>query len=160
MQRSRPRRTFSAFAVAAPAARIVLVGMGQPTLELPVATIQQRELLVTGTFRYANTYPAAIALAASGVVDLDGLVTAKFGLEQVAEALTIAKTDPSHPQAGGLPGAWTGYSRRPSLRHPEPQHTGAHRRRWWLVAGLVDHEVRRPLQVGPQLGPLVLGQVQ
>ena len=85
----------SAFAVAAPAARIVLVGMGQPTLELPVATIQQRELLVTGTFRYANTYPAAIALAASGVVDLDGLVTAKFGLEQVAEALTVAKTDPN-----------------------------------------------------------------
>ena len=67
---------------------------GQPTLELPVATIQQRELLVTGTFRYANTYPAAIALAASGAVDLDGLVTAKFGLEQVAEALTVAKTDP------------------------------------------------------------------
>ena len=51
--------------------------------------------MVTGTFRYANTYPAAIALAASGVVDLDGLVTGKFGLEQVAEALTIAKTDPT-----------------------------------------------------------------
>ena len=64
-----------AFAVAAPAARIVLVGMGKPDLELPVATIQHRELVVTGTFRYANCYPAAIALAASGAVDLDGLVT-------------------------------------------------------------------------------------
>ena len=47
-----------------------------------------------GTFRYANCYPAAIALAASGAVDLDGLVTAKFGLEQVAEALSASKTDP------------------------------------------------------------------
>ena len=37
-----------AFAVAAPAARIVLVGMGAPTMELPVALIQIKELLVTG----------------------------------------------------------------------------------------------------------------
>ncbi len=84
----------AAFAAAAPAARIVLVGMGASTMELPVATIQMRELVVTGTFRYANVYPAAIALAASGVIDLDGLVTAKFGLEQVAEALSASKTDP------------------------------------------------------------------
>ncbi len=84
----------AAFAVAAPAARIVLVGLGAPAMELPVATIQIRELTVTGTFRYANAYPAAIALAASGAVDLDSLVTGKFGLEQVAEALTVSKTDP------------------------------------------------------------------
>ena len=84
----------AAFAVAAPAARIVLVGMGAPAMELPVATIQIRELTVTGTFRYANVYPAAIALATSGAVDLDSLVTARFGLEQVAEALTVTKTDP------------------------------------------------------------------
>jgi L-iditol 2-dehydrogenase len=84
----------AAFAVAAPAARIVLVGLGAPTIELPVATIQVRELTVTGTFRYANVYPAAIALAASGAVDLDGLVTARFGLEQVSEALSVSKADP------------------------------------------------------------------
>jgi L-iditol 2-dehydrogenase len=84
----------AAFAVCAPAARIVLVGMGSPTMELPVAVIQTKELVVTGTFRYAGVYPAAIALAASGVIDLDGLVTARFGLEQVAEALTASKTDP------------------------------------------------------------------
>lgn len=83
------------FAVAAPAARIVMVGMGSATMELPVALIQVKELTVTGTFRYANCYPAAIALAASGAVDLDGLVTSKFGLEQVAEALSAAKTDPN-----------------------------------------------------------------
>ena len=84
-----------AFAVAAPAARIILVGMGSASMELPVQLIQVKELMVTGTFRYANTYPAAIALAASGVVDLDSLVTAKFGLEQVTEALSAAKVDPN-----------------------------------------------------------------
>jgi L-iditol 2-dehydrogenase len=83
-----------AFTVAAPAARIVLVGMGAADMELPVAQIQIRELEVTGTFRYANTYPAAIALAASGVVDLDGLVTGRFGLDEVADALQASKTDP------------------------------------------------------------------
>jgi L-iditol 2-dehydrogenase len=82
-----------AFAVAAPAARIVLVGMGAADLELPVAMIQVKELQVTGTFRYANAYPAAIALAASGVVDLDGLVTGAFTLAEAADALQAAKTD-------------------------------------------------------------------
>jgi L-iditol 2-dehydrogenase len=84
-----------AFTVAAPAARIVLVGLGAPTMELPVAVIQIKELQVTGTFRYANCYPAAIALAASGAVDLDGLVTSRFGLAEVADALQIAKVDPN-----------------------------------------------------------------
>jgi L-iditol 2-dehydrogenase len=83
------------FEVAGPAARIVLVGMGASQLELPVATIQVRELTVTGTFRYANCYPAAISLAATGAVDLDGLVTAKFGLAEVADALQVAKHDPA-----------------------------------------------------------------
>lgn len=83
-----------AFAAAAPAARVVLVGMGSATMELPVALIQVKELVVTGTFRYANTYPAAIALAASGVVDLDGLVTGAYGLAAAAEALQASKTDP------------------------------------------------------------------
>jgi L-iditol 2-dehydrogenase len=83
------------FAVAAPAARIVLVGMGAPELELPVAEIQIRELVVTGTFRYANCYPAAIALAAAGAVDLDGLVTGRFGLAEVADALQAARRDPT-----------------------------------------------------------------
>ncbi len=38
----------AAFTVAAPAARIVLVGLGTPAIELPVATIQIKELTVTG----------------------------------------------------------------------------------------------------------------
>ncbi|MCW2802305.1 MAG: L-iditol 2-dehydrogenase [Propionibacteriaceae bacterium] len=84
----------AAFAAAAPAARVVLVGMGTPQMELPVAMIQIKELTVTGTFRYANCYPAAISLAASGVVDLDGLVTGQYELSEAAEALQAAKKNP------------------------------------------------------------------
>ena len=44
------------------AGRAVLVGMGGDELPLPLATVQNREIEVTGTFRYANTWPTAIAL--------------------------------------------------------------------------------------------------
>jgi len=94
----------AAFGVAAPAARIVMIGMGAPEMQLPVATIQIKELEVTGVFRYANCYPAAIALAASGAVDLDGLVTGKFGLEQVEDALTASQTNPDSLKPVVYPG--------------------------------------------------------
>ena len=70
-----------------PAGRIVLVGSGAETMELPTQLIQNRELVLTGVFRYANTWPTAIALVESGRVDLDAMVTARFPLEKAAEAL-------------------------------------------------------------------------
>ncbi len=70
------------------AGRVVLVGMSpKPNQVLPTATIASRELIVTGVFRYANTWPTAIALASSGRVNLDALVTGRFGLDRVVEAL-------------------------------------------------------------------------
>lgn len=71
-----------------PAGRVVLVGMGGADITLPLGLIQSRELTVTGTFRYANAYPNAIALAAAGLVDLDGMVTNRVGLDDVPAALT------------------------------------------------------------------------
>jgi L-iditol 2-dehydrogenase len=76
------------------AGRIVLVGMGGDEIPLPLAHVQTRELEVTGTFRYANTWPDAIALAASGRVDLDALVTSHYGLADVEQALTVGTRDP------------------------------------------------------------------
>lgn len=78
-----------------PAGAAVLVGMGADELTLPFAVFQSRELTVTGTFRYANTWPTAIALAASGQVALDRLVTSHHDLDDVPGALT----------AGTKPGA-------------------------------------------------------
>jgi L-iditol 2-dehydrogenase len=68
--------------------------MGTDELALPVSWIQEYELTVTGTFRYAHTWPGAIALAASGRVDLDRLVTGHYGLDQVRDALTATRSDP------------------------------------------------------------------
>lgn len=76
-------------------ARAVVVGMSPETRVLvPLSLVQNREIELTGTFRYANTYPTAIALASSGAVRLDEMVSAHFGLGQVADALQASRRDP------------------------------------------------------------------
>jgi L-iditol 2-dehydrogenase len=78
-----------------PAGTAVLVGMGaNPTQPLPVARVQARELTVTGTFRYAGTYPAAIALAASGRIPLDQIVGARLPIDDSEQALLMGHTNP------------------------------------------------------------------
>ncbi len=89
-----PGATADAILAVAPAGRVVLVGMGGDEAALPVSRIQEREITLTGTFRYAHTWPGAIALAASGRVQLDRLVTGHYGLDRVAEALSVGRTDP------------------------------------------------------------------
>lgn len=79
----------------APAGIAVLVGMGADEIALPIPLIQNRELVVTGIFRYANTWPTAIELVRTGRVDLDSLVTGSYGLEQVAEALLASTSSTS-----------------------------------------------------------------
>jgi L-iditol 2-dehydrogenase len=87
------------------AGRAVLVGMGGDELPLPLSVVQERELEVTGTFRYAGTWPTAIALVAAGRVDLDRLVTGTYALAEAEDALTAARRDPQsvkvvvHPQS-------------------------------------------------------------
>ena len=85
----------AAIDLVAPAGRVVLVGMGGAEYPMPMSTVQERELVVTGTFRYAHTWPTAIALASSGAVDLEPLVTSHHGIEQVQDALSIARRDPT-----------------------------------------------------------------
>ena len=70
-----------------PGGTAVLVGMGADEMTLPVAALQSREIVLTGTFRYANTWPSAVRLAASGAVDLDRLVTGHVDLDHVGDAL-------------------------------------------------------------------------
>ena len=75
--------------------RVILVGMGADTVALPVPLIQNREIWITGTFRYANTYPIALDLIASGAVRVDPVVTHRFPLVEAEQALLIARTDPT-----------------------------------------------------------------
>lgn len=77
------------------AGRAVLFGMGGDEVPLPLSVVQERELVVTGTFRYANTWPTAIALVASGRIDLDALVTGHYGLADAEASLTAGRRDPA-----------------------------------------------------------------
>ena len=60
-----------------------------------VRTCRTGRSTVTGAFRYANTWPTAIQLAASGRVDLDAVVTGHYDLASAEAALTAARADPT-----------------------------------------------------------------
>jgi L-iditol 2-dehydrogenase len=86
------------------AGRVVLVGMGADEVRLPLAHVQDRELMISGAFRYANTWPTAIQIVASGRVDLDSLVTGHYGLSDVESALVASRSDPTSVKAIIRPG--------------------------------------------------------
>src|SRR5205085_12437458 len=79
-----------------PAATAVAVGMG-PGVEasIPLSFIQNREIILTGTFRYANTYADAIALVASGRIDLISIITGHYSIEETEQALQVTKSAPA-----------------------------------------------------------------
>jgi L-iditol 2-dehydrogenase len=83
----------------------VVVGMGPDVVGVPLPVLQRREITLTGTFRYAGTYPDAVALLAAGKVDPTGLVDARFSLEEVEAALRATADDPKVVKAVVLPGA-------------------------------------------------------
>lgn len=87
-----------------PAGIAVAVGMGPgEESSIPLARIQNHEIFLTGTFRYANTYPTAIELAATGRVDLDAIVTGAYGLDATEEALQASRKDPANVKPMVLP---------------------------------------------------------
>jgi L-iditol 2-dehydrogenase len=98
------RATRDAIRTVARAGRVVLVGMGSDDLPIPLPYVQDHELVLMGAFRYANTWPTAIALVASGRVDLDALVTDHYRLDDVEQALTVARRDPTAIKAVVRPG--------------------------------------------------------
>ena len=100
-----PQATREAILTVARAGRVVLIGMGSDELPIPLPYVQDHELVLMGAFRYANTWPTAIELVASGRVDLDALVTGHYGLDDVEQALTAARRDPTTIKAVVRPGA-------------------------------------------------------
>jgi L-iditol 2-dehydrogenase len=74
--------------------RIVIVGVGPQHLNVPMSLIQEGEVSVTGSHRYRHTWPRAVELAASGAIKLDSLVTSRFDLESIVEALENSARDP------------------------------------------------------------------
>jgi L-iditol 2-dehydrogenase len=95
----RPGATRDGVEAVTRAGRVVLIGMGADEITLPLPRVQEYELVITGAFRYANTWPTAVGLVAAGAVDLDSLVTGVFDLDSVEDALQAGRHDPGSVKA-------------------------------------------------------------
>uniref|UniRef100_UPI0037E978BE sorbitol dehydrogenase n=1 Tax=Semicossyphus pulcher TaxID=241346 RepID=UPI0037E978BE len=70
---------------------VVLVGLGSEMATLPIVNAAVREVDIRGVFRYCNTWPMAIAMLASGKVNVKPLVTHRFPLEQAVQAFETTR---------------------------------------------------------------------
>lgn len=70
---------------------VVLVGLGSDTVTVPLINAAVREVDIRGVFRYCNTWPMAIAMLASGKVNVKPLVTHRFPLEQAVQAFETTR---------------------------------------------------------------------
>ena len=80
---------------ARPGGSIVLIGWpGEREFPFKMEDIIPKEVRLTGVHRYANAYPAAIALLAGGAVDARPIITHHFKFSRVVEAFDFAASRP------------------------------------------------------------------
>ncbi len=69
----------------------VLVGLPPDAMvELDIVSAASKEIDIRGMFRYANQYPASLALVSAGTIDVASLVTHHFSLDKAEDALRFA----------------------------------------------------------------------
>ncbi|MGA2612198.1 MAG: NAD(P)-dependent alcohol dehydrogenase [Spirochaetia bacterium] len=86
----------SAPALAARGGSVTIIGWPEKsTFPYPVEIVIEKELDIHGTNRYANAFPRAIALLASGKLDVHPLVSHRFTLDKVTEAFAFAADHPA-----------------------------------------------------------------
>jgi len=72
--------------------RLCIIGHGPAEVKVPIIKAAVREVDIRGVFRYANCYPMALAMVASGNVDVKKLITHNFDMEKTLEAFEVART--------------------------------------------------------------------
>lgn len=83
--------------------RAAMVGMPKQDVSLALSRLNVKEISIALVNRYAHTWPTAIELVASGRVDVESLITHRFGLEETEDALTLAARVPESMKGVVLP---------------------------------------------------------
>jgi L-iditol 2-dehydrogenase len=71
--------------------RVTMIGLPpEDNFPYPLVAAMAKEVDIVTVFRYANVYPAGLALVAEGRIDLKSLITHRFPLEQAESALQLS----------------------------------------------------------------------
>ncbi|MDR1744936.1 MAG: NAD(P)-dependent alcohol dehydrogenase [Planctomycetota bacterium] len=73
-----------------PGGKVVLVGIPIDPVPFDIALIQSKELDIASVFRYANVYPRALNLIASGKIDVKRLISKTYPFAKAVEAFEQA----------------------------------------------------------------------
>jgi L-iditol 2-dehydrogenase len=77
---------------------VFVIGVGKNEIKLPFMRCSTREVDLKFQYRYANTWPRAIRLLKSGLIDLKKLVTHRYTLDEAVEAFKTA----ADPKTGAI----------------------------------------------------------
>ncbi|XP_066994502.2 sorbitol dehydrogenase [Anabrus simplex] len=86
-----------AFLAPKPRGVAVMVGVGPPEIKAPLLSACLREVDIKTIFRYCNDYPAALAMLASGKVNVKQLITHNYKLEEALQAFQTARSGVGNP---------------------------------------------------------------
>ena len=70
--------------------KVFIIGVGKPDMTLPFMRLSTQEIDLQFQYRYSNTWPRAIRLVESGVIDLKKLATHRFNIEEAEKAFETA----------------------------------------------------------------------
>jgi len=78
--------------------KVFVIGVGKNEMQIPFMRLSVREVDLQFQYRYCNTWPRAIRLVQSGVIDMKKLVTHRFQLEDAVKAFETA----ANPKTGAI----------------------------------------------------------
>ncbi|KAK2592159.1 L-arabinitol 4-dehydrogenase [Conoideocrella luteorostrata] len=78
--------------------KVFIIGVGKNEINMAFMRASVREVDIQLQYRYSNTWPRAIRLVESGVIDLSKLVTHRFKLEDALEAFETS----ADPKSGAI----------------------------------------------------------
>ena len=77
---------------------VFVIGVGKNEIKMPFMRCSVREVDLKFQYRYSNTWPRAIRLLKSGLIDLKKLVTHRYKLEEAVDAFKTA----ADPKTGAI----------------------------------------------------------